>query len=114
MNITSNDLNTLVNNLNATQITGVEYIDVTYNETTSTETIQSSYNDILAIIDNGNLPMLRIVDTDTIGLRLIQEFGFDSVSNQYAISTGNIDYYANTATDNLSYSRQEEEGGFSS
>lgn len=58
MIITTNNLNNIETKITTPQIGGIEFIDTILTESGAITSINASYNDIMAIIENGKLPII--------------------------------------------------------
>lgn len=106
MDITKESLNNLVNNLKKPLITGITSLDSLYTGNQQSMELSASYNDIIDIINNGNLPIIKIT-AEAEGLTAemyypIFSYGFSSTENKYGIGTiDSVYFFSDTQTGNL-------------
>lgn len=103
MIITTNNLNNIETKITTPQIEGVEFINAILDEDEDITGINASYNDIMAIIEDGKLPI--IVSNNSIEklFIFIRRISFDNPS--YVVlpmySNHNLVFIAENATTNM-------------
>ena len=106
MIISTNNLNNIENKITTPQIEGIEFINTTGDLSENPPlTLQANYNDLINILQNNKLPIIKISEENNIlSYSFIEAFGFDSESSQYAIEVINNGFVftAPDATTNFS------------
>lgn len=111
MIIITNDLNNIETKMTTPQVEGIEFISMTISESEkqTTYTLNASYNDILSILNNGKLPIIKLIKEHEkeywfINYINIEEDGNNNqeyicASDEMSITT----FSATTATGNMTY-----------
>lgn len=105
MIITTNDLNNIETKITTPQIEGIEFIDAILDGDEIVAGINASYNDIIAIIENGKLPIIRIrrVQNNTLDYSFFQSIGIDNHGSYYVSVSKMNTLISGSATANLAY-----------
>ena len=102
MIITTNNLNNIETKITTPQIEGIEFIDAVLNENGIVTGINASYNDIMAIIENGKLPIIVSNGSNEKRFIFIREIFFDDPSYVVLlINSDNFNFIAENATTNM-------------
>lgn len=100
MIITTNDLNNIETKITTPQIEGIEFIDTVLDEYEGIDEINASYNDIIAIIEAGKLPIIVYSNNNQKKFIFISEIFFDGSS--YRVECiDDFNFWAENATTNM-------------
>ena len=104
MIISTNNLNNIENKITTPQIEGIEFINTTGDLSENPPlTLQANYNDLINILQNNKLPIIKIGEENNLQYRFIEQFGFDSENSQYKLTVKNsFSFTAPDTTTNFS------------
>lgn len=100
MIITTNNLNNIETKITTPQIEGIEFIDAIFDENENVTGIDASYNDIMAIIEDGKLPIIVNNNNQAKSFLFIRTIFFDDPSYVVLLINGPM-FRAENATTNM-------------
>lgn len=104
MIISTTDLNNIENKIINPQIEGIEFIIGSYDENTQTTTLNASYNDLINLLTNNKLPVLRFFDNNGCFYEFMLKLYQVDDSNIYCcLGSTSRTFTALNATTNFSY-----------
>ena len=101
MIITTNNLNNIETKITTPQIEGIEFIDAVLNENGTVTGINTSYNDIIAIIENGKLPIIVYNNDQEKEFFFIREIFFSDPYYTVLLINNSLAFAAENVTTNM-------------
>ena len=102
MIITTNSLNNIETKITTPQINGVEFINTILTEGGAITGINASYNDIMAIIEAGKLPIIVYSSSEVKEFMFISNISSSDPYYLYLVSLkNNSSFRADNATSNM-------------
>lgn len=107
MIISTTNLNNIENKITTSQIEGIEFITVSYDVNTNTITLNASYSDLINLLTNNKLPILKSLDNNGYECDFINSIYYNEDFDTYDCKSSQCLFTAPNATTNFSISQEE-------